>query len=114
MSNIDDIYIVTKFNDDHHLSQVGDTLIKNENGYFWNNRINMNVGCYPINRIKLTEAIEALDRVESIHKFIVDRHEVLIDRLADANDEYAQTLQAKWSELKSVLLFIESLYKVKP
>ena len=57
----------------------------------------------------LTEAIGAVERVESIHKFIVDRHEVLIDRLADANDEYAQTLQAKWSELESVLEFIDSL-----
>ena len=58
----------------------------------------------------LSEAIGALERVESIYKFIADRHEVLTKRLLDTDGKSVQTMQDKWSETKGLLLFIESLY----
>ena len=63
-----------------------------------------------IDVLKLTEAIGALERVESIYKFIADRHEVLTKRLLDTDGKSVQTMQDKWSETKGLLLFIESLY----
>lgn len=59
-----DIYIVSKFNDGH-MNEIGDKLTKKDNGLYWNHRTKSTVNVHMDNCIKLANAIEALERLNS-------------------------------------------------